>query len=219
MTSENKEVCTQCPNHCPISDLKCGRGRRAMLGEGQEHGEMHERGEGRGHGEGRGRGEGRERRGHGRHHGHGEHGSHDEQSDHHGEHRGMHEEDSLAGLMHATGHFLHRRGRQGGGQEGILAILAEKGQMSQKELQDILRIQPGSISEILSKLEMKGLIIRQKDEDDRRKSIVQLTDEGRSVLEKGNPRMDETALFEVLNAEEQAELKRLLKKLLDFWKN
>ena len=184
-----------------------------MLGEGQEHGEMHERGEGRGHGEGR------ERRGHGRHHGHGEHGSHDEQSDHHGEHRGMHEEDSLAGLMHATGHFLHRRGRQGGGQEGILAILAEKGQMSQKELQDILRIQPGSISEILSKLEMKGLIIRQKDEDDRRKSIVQLTDEGRSVLEKGNPRMDESALFEVLNAEEQAELKLLLKKLLDFWKN
>ena len=46
MTSENKEVCTQCPNHCPISDLKCGRGRRAMLGEGQEHGEMREHGEG-----------------------------------------------------------------------------------------------------------------------------------------------------------------------------
>lgn len=186
MTIENKEVCNQCPNHCPITEFKCPRGKMALEGGHPEHGEFH---------------------GHGRHPGH------------HGEHSRMCDEESLDGLLHACGHFLHHRGRRGGGQKGILFILSEKKEMSQKELQDVLQIQPGSLSEILLKLEHKGFITREKDADDRRKSVISLTETRREVLKDQTPRIEEGKMFDVLDEEEQKELKRLLKKLLDAWRS
>ena len=33
----NKNYCNQCENRCPIDDLKCGRGRRALGLEQDEH--------------------------------------------------------------------------------------------------------------------------------------------------------------------------------------
>ena len=205
MTIEKNEVCTQCPNHCPITALRCPRGRRAMLGE-MEYGAS----EGRHHHGGH---EGHE--GHEGHGGHGRHGGYGEHAGHRG--RGF-DEDSLSGLMHACGHHLHHRGRHGGGQGSILTILSEKASMSQKELQDILRIQPGSLSEILTKLEQKGMITREKDEEDKRKSVISLTEAGKAAVHEQTPRMDEKEMFDVLSEEEQTELKRLLKKLISFWK-
>ena len=91
--------------------------------------------------------------------------------------------------------------------------------MSQKELQDVLQIQPGSLSEILLKLEHKGFITREKDADDRRKSVISLTETRREVLKDQTPRIEEGKMFDVLDEEEQKELKRLLKKLLDAWRS
>lgn len=50
MSLDNKEVCNQCPNHCPITDLKCPRGRSAMLGENPEDDEEMHHGRHGGHG-------------------------------------------------------------------------------------------------------------------------------------------------------------------------
>ena len=140
MSDENKKVCNQCPNHCPITDLKCSEGRMALKRESQGRTEYTEK-------EGR-----RGPRGH-----HGERGHHKGRmhGGHHGGGRPCMDEDTLPGLMQACGHQIYHRGRRGGGQEGILSILAEKEQMSQKDLQEILQIQPGSMSEILMKLEQK----------------------------------------------------------------
>ncbi len=44
----NNKYCNQCGNHCPIDDLKCGRGRRAL---GLDQGE-HDGGHLHGHGHG-----------------------------------------------------------------------------------------------------------------------------------------------------------------------
>ena len=129
------------------------------------------------------------------------------------------DEDTLPGLMQACGHQIYHRGRRGGGQEGILSILAEKEQMSQKDLQEILQIQPGSMSEILMKLEQKELITREKDSEDKRKSIIRLTPAGKEAAKEQKPRMDENNMFSVLSDEEQTLLKTMLKKLLDFWRN
>ena len=125
--------------------------------------------------------------------------------------------ESLEGLMSACGHHLHHRGRRGGGQGGILALLAEQESIDQKDLQNLLQIQPGSVSEILTKLEQKGLIIREKNEDDRRRSVIRLTEMGRKALEGQTKRVNEADMFAVLSKEEQEELKILLKKLLDSW--
>lgn len=51
--------------------------------------------------------------------------------------------------------------------------------MSQKELQDLLGIQAGSMSEIAAKLEDKGLITRVRSEGDRRKVSLSITEQGR----------------------------------------
>lgn len=101
----------------------------------------------------------------------------------------------------------------------ILKILYYYGPMTQKDLQDKLDIQPGSMSEIAAKLEHKGFLIREKDPADKRKILLSLTEAGREDVEQF--RMQKKVLrtrdFEALSQEEQQALVRLLEKLLDSW--
>ncbi len=216
MENANKDYCTQCPNQCPVTDLKCGRGRNYFsqtegkeLGKNQEqsnhwHGEPDEHYQHR-HGHG-GRPECMHKHGEGCEHKH-KHG------------RGLcYEKDNLYGMMRACGHYLYHRSGSGAGQGKILAILSQRESMTQKELQEMLQIQPGSMSEILTKLEEKGLILRKKHDDDRRMSVLVLTDAGKDVAENQRQQEDEASLFAALEDAEREELKKLLGKLLDSWK-
>ena len=109
----------------------------------------------------------------------------------------------------------------GGGQGRILRILCQQEQMSQKELQEILHIQPGSMSEIAAKLESKGLIARGRDEADKRKILLSITDEGRTWVNQRNAaaiRQQRAELFSSLSQEEQDTLQTLLGKLSADWK-
>jgi DNA-binding MarR family transcriptional regulator len=90
--------------------------------------------------------------------------------------------------------------------------------MTQKELQDILRIQPGSLSEIVAKLEEKGLVRRQKDEEDRRRSVIELTETGREEALLQERQDDGSPTFGALNEQEQEAMKAMLRKLLESWK-
>lgn len=130
------------------------------------------------------------------------------------------DQNDLYSMMRFCGHYLyHRSGSdQGAGQERILSILSNKGSITQKELQTILKIQPGSMSEILAKLEEKGMISRKKDEEDKRKSIIELTEEGHKAggQSKIQPK---DQLFDALDEGEQEALKQLLVKLTDSWKD
>ncbi len=98
-----------------------------------------------------------------------------------GKQRGQHgqsENSELLGKMEKCGHFLyHRRGGKRG-QGRILKILLTEGEKTQKELQDYLEIQSGSMSEIVLKMEESGLISREKDESDRRKVFIYIEDKG-----------------------------------------
>ena len=127
-------------------------------------------------------------------------------------------EEDLSVLLGRCGHFLYHRPAHGRGQKRILKLLTEqKGGLTQKELQSALGVQSGSLSEILSKLEARGLLVRERDEADRRCAIVKITEEGQKRLEqKSDPESGET-LFSVLSDEEQETLKALLKKLLSSW--
>ena len=82
----------------------------------------------------------------------------------------------------------------------------------------MLQIQPGSMSEILAKLENRGLLTREKDPEDRRRSILTLTEEGREKLEKPEDAWQAKDAFSCLTEEEQEELRTLLNKLLENWK-
>lgn len=127
------------------------------------------------------------------------------------------DKDNLYSLMRACGRHLYHCSK-GSGQGKILAILSERKKMTQKELQEILQIQSGSMSEILAKLEEKGLIWRSRDEVDKRRSVLELTEAGCEWVRKYALQRDEQTFFRVLKEEEQEALKKLLGRLLEDWK-
>lgn len=98
----------------------------------------------------------------------------------------------------------------------ILRILSAHNGISQHELQDIMGIKPGSLSEVLIKLEKAGYITRKLDKNDRRRQIVNITDEGRRVFEEIHKahEADSTHYFDALNAKERKSLLTLLDKLV-----
>ncbi len=207
MNTNLPTYCTQCPNHCPADDLHCRRGQAYfanLQGEGPAEPERHEHHEDHDH-----------QKYHGHHEGHPHHEGHGHP------HFEINENSSLETLLRACGHRLHHGmpGGPHGSQEKLLQILNDQGgRADQRELQERMRIRPASASELLAKLEEKGLVERRKDEEDRRRVQVMLTEEGlRKAHEEGSPE-ENGELFQGLTDEEQKVLKDLLLKLLESWK-
>lgn len=79
---------------------------------------------------------------------------------------------------------LHREGRPfadtSRGQGRILAMLKIKDGISTKELSYLLGIRVSSLNEMLAKMERNGYISRKPSEEDKRISIIYVTEKGRS---------------------------------------
>ena len=127
------------------------------------------------------------------------------------------DEADLTELIDMAGRMLRRR-PQGGpaqGQALILAILAGRDAITQRDLQQMLGIQPGSLSELVSKLESKNLVTREKAED-RRGNLLRITAAGREAS-AARPDADGSDPFSPLTAEQQDQLASLLRALLNHW--
>lgn len=130
------------------------------------------------------------------------------------------EDTSLSALLRACGHRMHHGmpGGPHGSQEQILKILSlAGGNADQRDLQEAMRIRPASISELLKKLEEKGLVTRVRDEEDRRKVQISLTEAGTARASLSREEAREKDLFLALTEEEQETLRGLLLKLLKSW--
>ena len=223
---EHTTNCPQCANHCSLDALQCGRGRKYLeslqskeqsLGgevdanrteEQADHEQMHGRGRHRGIDHRHGGERHREmKHGHGKGFGHGRHQYDYEENS-----------DDLYGLLRVCGHMLYRQGGERNGQGRIISILSKYEEIGQKELQEMLQIQPGSMSEILSKMENRGLIERIKDEEDKRKTIVRLTEEAKVHVQEHRKSQKKRDLFAALDEQQQDELKKMLKLLLSDWR-
>ena len=125
----------------------------------------------------------------------------------------------LLRCSHGLSRGEHLREGMHPGQWRLLALLAQKGTVTQQELLDIVQIRPASLSELLSKLEYKGLITRTKDENDKRTVVVQITEHGKTIVEENVHYHRETAdqLFSSLSEEERGQLTELLGKLVESW--
>lgn len=124
-------------------------------------------------------------------------------------------------IMEKCGHFLyHRRGGKRG-QLKVLKLLKEKGSIIQKELLEILTLKSGSVSETVKKLENQGFIVKEKDESDRRKINITITDTGMKYLDENRKinSEQEKILFTSLSEKEQEDLKRILEKLFSDWES
>lgn len=191
-------------------------GRNHGERDGHDHGERGERDGHDGHGNHHHEGDEHQRRGEGHDHGREPHGHGLDGPDHRGPRPELLDDpDSLNGLMHRCGHALRHRADRDRGQRTVLALLAAWGETDQRTLQNALAIQPGSVSELLSKLEAKGYIVKTRSEQDRRMATVTLTEEGKSAARSLPEKKQD--LYAALTPEEQETLKSLLKKLLESW--
>ena len=79
-------------------------------------------------------------------------------------------------------------------------------------MQDILKIQAGSLSELAAKLEEKGLILRRRSEEDQRRLVLHITPRGEEWIRESAEAKDEH-IFSALDEEERRQLRRLLEKI------
>ena len=93
------------------------------------------------------------------------------------------------------------------------------GRLSQQELGMRFELKPGSLSEILSKMEASGLVERTRDTRDRRQLFVSLTEAGRSAAQEAHDARNafRHKAFSALTAEEQEQLAEMLDKIRVTW--
>ena len=117
-------------------------------------------------------------------------------------------EKSLAGFDEAGLHPYHH---------AILAVLDEGQRETQGAIADALGYDKGQLVGLLDELEEGGLVVRQRDQADRRRQIVQMTPAGRKTLGKLralSTRLD-AEFFAPLDADERAQLHGLLLRLAE----
>lgn len=93
-----------------------------------------------------------------------------------------------------------------------LRMLRRHGVMRLSELSDRLRIAPRSATEVVDALEKRGLAGRRPDQGDRRATLVEVTDDGGSVLDaiRGS---EAERVFSRLTPADRSQLARILRKL------
>jgi len=67
-------------------------------------------------------------------------------------------------------------------QFAALAMLAEQGEMSQSQLGQLVAMDGATIKGVIDRLNARGLVAVDKDKDDRRRLLVNLTERGRAAV-------------------------------------
>jgi DNA-binding MarR family transcriptional regulator len=102
-------------------------------------------------------------------------------------------------------------------QFAALAVLDQRPRASQRELGRVLDLDRSTIADLVARMARRGLLRRERDQDDRRRNVLQLTGAGRDELARLRPRVEaiEPTLTGGLSPTERAELRRLLYRVLE----
>ena len=131
--------------------------------------------------------------------------------------------DRLALLVYRAGVEVLARGEAALAELGIdgrdyttLAVLATDQPDSQQELARLMGKAPPIIVAAVDELEKKGLVARRRDERDRRRSVVEMTDAGREMLARADVIADDliAEIFGALSADERAALHETLRRAM-----
>ena len=98
-----------------------------------------------------------------------------------------------------------------------LRVLMRRGVMRLSELSDHLQIAARSTTEVVDALETRGLVERRPDPDDRRATLVALTEHGAGVLDaiRAARGTETERAFGRLSQTDRAHLARILRRLRD----
>jgi DNA-binding MarR family transcriptional regulator len=96
-----------------------------------------------------------------------------------------------------------------------LRVLIRHGALRMSELSDHLRIAARSTTEVVDALEARGLVERRPDPDDRRATLVEVTEHGTRVLDaiRSARGTEAERIFDRLSQTDRAHLARILRKL------
>ncbi len=97
-----------------------------------------------------------------------------------------------------------------------LTLIRDDGAISQRRLGELLNLNRTTTGKLVDALEAKGLIVRDRDAQDRRSYALRLTDTGRQVLSELHRSLDkgEAHLTQPLTTEEHERLSTALRELL-----
>ena len=128
------------------------------------------------------------------------------------------EERIIKDLMYCAG-FLRNHTEGKGSQRRVLFFLRERGPMTQREILEEMGVRASSLSELLSKLEAKGYVKKEKSETDKRNYNVSITEDGIRALEEMHVKHQAAMsdLLSDLSPEERKQLAALLEKLHTAW--
>lgn len=101
------------------------------------------------------------------------------------------------------------------GQGVILICLDEVGALSQRDLAQLLDVDPSDLVRHVDALEVAGFVARRTDPADRRRNILAITDEGRALRRRYDAMVArvETEVFGVVDAEDRQTLRRILRQI------
>lgn len=99
----------------------------------------------------------------------------------------------------------------------ILDILAENDGVRQQQIAEMLHIRPQSVSEAIRGMELQGLVCRKSDEQDKRCTLIYITDLGltRRIEAENNRIAKAREIFSCLTEAEKQTLHTLLHKVTD----
>ena len=103
------------------------------------------------------------------------------------------------------------------GQIPVLGMVSKKEGLSQKELAEILRIKPPTVTVSVQRLEKAGFLYKKPDEKDQRIARIYLTEKGKETKARALQRIreNESVMLEGFSETEQCLLRRFLKQILE----
>lgn len=140
---------------------------------------------------------------------------------HHNRPENLSTDERLIHNLRRCGHYLRHNTEEKGSQRRVLFLLRRNGAMTQKDLLEAMDVRAGSLSELLSKLEAKGCIVKEKSEADKRNYNVSITPAGLDALQEMQQQYRDSmaSLLAGFSDADKAELNRLLEKLQSTWQD
>ena len=100
-----------------------------------------------------------------------------------------------------------------------MLVLWESPCMTSKQIGKRLRLDSGTLTPVLKKLEQRGLILRRRDEADERNLLVELTEDGKNLRERAVKIPQRLGACLNLTPEDAVQLYTLLHRMLDGLEN
>lgn len=97
----------------------------------------------------------------------------------------------------------------------ILGHLYASGKSRPSDIAKVVGLTPPTVTHLSEKLVKKKLVVRSKDDEDRRIIYLNITDAGKEILERANleGQVLRRKLFEKLTSEEQQQMLRIYQKM------